>query len=103
MRISGPFRRYRYQKRMRWHECPRSDETVTKFPDQFTGKGDCHRRLVHQRELLAVGLLGRDSRIGKRIESLLGGHTSSPRTSLRRVSIGVTALSVLAVAGTRLP
>jgi hypothetical protein len=55
------------------------------------------------RELLAVGILGRDSRIGDRIESLLGRSTFSSRLAPARVCAAAAALFVLTITAARAP
>lgn len=55
------------------------------------------------RELLAVGLLGRGSRIGDRIECLLRSRAFSPRLAPARVLTGVAVLIALGMTAARAP
>src|SRR5712692_1410896 len=56
------------------------------------------------RELLAVGLFGKSSQLGDRIEVLLRrGREFSPRASLARVAASAVVLVALAIAGSRSP
>jgi uncharacterized protein (TIGR03435 family) len=59
---------------------------------------------LQNRELLAVGVFGRGSRVGNRIETLLqGGRTFSPRASLARVAASTAALAGLVIAASFAP
>src|SRR5487761_973224 len=56
------------------------------------------------RELLAVGIFGRPSRLGERIETLLRrGREFSPRASLTRVALSGVALVGFVIAGALAP
>ncbi len=55
-------------------------------------------------ELLALGVFGRGSRLGERIEMLLKrGREFSPRVSMARLAASAVVLLVLVVAGSRTP
>lgn len=55
-------------------------------------------------EILALGVVGRGSRIGKRIETLLArGRESSPRTSTARVAMSAAGLLALLAAASLSP
>src|SRR6266853_2169885 len=59
---------------------------------------------IESRELLAVGIFGRKSNLGDRIEMLLRrGRTFSPRVSSARVGVSAAALSGLVLAGSLAP
>ncbi len=59
---------------------------------------------MRTKELLALGVFGRGSRLGERIEMLLKrGREFSPRASLARVAASFLVLLTLVVAGARAP
>jgi hypothetical protein len=65
---------------------------------------DKHESEFGGRELLAVGIFGRGSRLGERIEMLLRrGRGFSARVSMGRVALSGVLLLISAAAGLRAP